>query len=45
MLLSEDDGAIVSNRSRQKKYFIGTRHLDFAELELLVDAVQETGRL
>ena len=31
---------IVCNRSRQNEYFIGTRHLEFAELKLLVDAVQ-----
>ena len=31
---------IVCNRSRQNEYFIGTRHLELAELKLLVDAVQ-----
>lgn len=31
---------IVCNRSRQNEYFIGTRHLEIAELKLLVDAVQ-----
>lgn len=31
---------IICNRSRQNKYFIGTRHLELAELKLLVDAVQ-----
>ena len=31
---------VVCNRSRQNEYFIGTRHLELAELKLLVDAVQ-----
>ena len=31
---------IVCNRSRQNEYFIGARHLELAELKLLVDAVQ-----
>ncbi len=31
---------IVCNRSRQNEYFIGSRHLELAELKMLVDAVQ-----
>ena len=31
---------VVCNRSRQNEYFIGSRHLELAELKLLVDAVQ-----
>ncbi len=31
---------IVCNRSRQNEYFIGSRHMELAELKLLVDAVQ-----
>ncbi len=31
---------VVCNRNRQNEYFIGTRHLELAELKLLVDAVQ-----
>lgn len=29
---------VVCNRSRQNEYFIGTRHLELAELKLLADA-------
>ena len=31
---------VVCNRSRKNEYFVGTRHLELAELKLLVDAVQ-----
>lgn len=31
---------VVCNKSRQNKYFIGTRSLELAELKLIVDAVQ-----
>lgn len=31
---------VVCNRSRQNEYFIGSRHMELAELKLLVDAVQ-----
>lgn len=31
---------VISNRSRQNKYFIGSRTLELAELKLLVDAVR-----
>lgn len=31
---------VVCNRSRQNEYFIGSRHLELAELKLIVDAVQ-----
>lgn len=31
---------VISNRSRQNEYFIGSRYLDLAELKMLVDAVQ-----
>ena len=31
---------IVCTRSRQNEYFIGSHHLELAELKLLVDAVQ-----
>ena len=31
---------VICNRSRQNEYFIGSRHLELAELKLLVDAVQ-----
>ena len=33
---------VICNRSRQNEYFIGTRHLELAELKLLVDAVQSS---
>lgn len=37
----QDSGIdVVCNRSRQNEYFIGTRHLELAEMKLLVDAVQ-----
>ena len=31
---------VVCNRSRQNEYFIGSRHLELAELKLIVDAIQ-----
>ena len=31
---------VISSRSRQNEYFIGSRYLELAELKLLVDAVQ-----
>ena len=31
---------VICNRSRQNEFFIGSRHLELAELKLLVDAVQ-----
>ena len=34
---------VVCNRSRQNEYFIGTRHLELAELKLLVTRCRQQG--
>ena len=31
---------VICNRSRQNEFFIGSRHMELAELKMLVDAVQ-----
>lgn len=39
-MLQDSGFDVICSRSRQNEYFIGSRHMELAELKLLVDAVQ-----